>query len=496
MSLNAKDILKSSDSQDGVNSTVSTPNKEETPDIRAIMAKIRERVKRFSVESKDERKPFAAMPVDGAKGERRAGEMVHSEELKYLNRHHAFSLQRVSPEKITSHRKFLGPIIVRCKRKLLSLLWDHLLKDYFQAEKEFNSNLVRFLNDFSKYTDSRDASNFWDLIRKIDYDINKALTRIERINDEQMASIRSSERRMYDALGEALNDLNRYITDLVASKAKHEAKLETLQGVTDGLERVINKVTALKSNAGQDSYMAEGVSQAGAANTDYSYVLLENRYRGSEDLIRERLKVYPPLFAGNKLPVLEIGAGRGELQRLFKESKINSYGIEYDRAMAEFAKERGSDVQVGDGIAHLESLADGSLGGVIAIQVIEHLPREKLAKLLKLSREKVAKGGKIIFETINSESMVALTHHYFRDPTHVSPLHPETMRFMLELAGLKVLEIKKLSPFDDAALFSKIEVEDYMTPRWAKTIARLNSNFSRLNDLMYGHQDYCIIAEA
>ncbi len=492
MSLNAKEILDVAEGESS-GSSAKQSVKPEIPDVRAIMSKIRDRVKRFVESEPDKKKPFTPLPLDPARGERRAGEIVHSEELKYLNHNHAFSLQAINPNKISSHRPIVGKLIVKLKRKLLALIWESLLKDYFQAEKDFNSNLVRLLNDFSKYVDARDASNFWELIRKIDYDVNKALQRIERINDEQMASIRSSERRMYDSLNEALQDLNRYITDLVSAKVAHGAKLENLEGVTQGLERVINKLTKLST---PDSYMASGVSNAGERSTDYSYLMLENRYRGSEDLIRERLKIYPPIFSGCTLPVLEIGAGRGELQRLFKGQNVKSYGIEFDRGMAEFAAEKGSDVQVGDGIEHLRSLPDQSLGGIIAIQVIEHLPREILTQLLKLASQKVVKGGKIVFETINSGSIVALTQHYFRDPTHVSPLHPDTMRFMMGLAGLNVTEVRKLSPFDAGALLSAVPVEEYMTPRWIQTVTRLNSNFDKLNELLYGYQDYCIIAES
>ncbi|MCB0339472.1 MAG: hypothetical protein KDD53_07705, partial [Bdellovibrionales bacterium] len=127
--------------------------------------------------------------------------------------------------------------------------------------------------------------------------------------------------------------------------------------------------------------------------------------------------------------------------------------------------------------------------------VIEHLTRDQLSKLMKLAREKVVKGGKIVFETINSESIVALTQHYFRDPTHVWPLHPETTRFLMELSGIKVNEVRKISPFPPEASFKPVPVEEYMTPRWAYAVKTLNENFEKLNRLLFDCQDYCIIGE-
>jgi O-antigen chain-terminating methyltransferase len=83
-----------------------------------------------------------------------------------------------------------------------------------------------------------------------------------------------------------------------------------------------------------------------AAPIDYSYLLLENRFRGSEVEIRRRLSIYPPLFAGSSKPVLEIGPGRGELQQLFKEQHVPSYGVDMDPAMVEACKTKGFDVRL------------------------------------------------------------------------------------------------------------------------------------------------------
>ncbi|MCB0340355.1 MAG: hypothetical protein KDD53_12160, partial [Bdellovibrionales bacterium] len=205
------------------------------PDILKVMSTIRARV-RETLECPDQAPEFEHFRGGQQERDRKAGEIVHSEDLRYLNQHHAHSLRKPNLDAIESHRPLIGRFIVKLKRKVISLLWDSLLKDYFHAEKEFNSRLVRLLNDFSKYADSRDASNFWELVRKIDYDVNKAVERIDRAHDEQVAALRSSERRVFDSLNETANELNRYITDLKASEAAQMAKVDTLEAVTRGLE--------------------------------------------------------------------------------------------------------------------------------------------------------------------------------------------------------------------------------------------------------------------
>ena len=130
------------------------------------------------------------------------------------------------------------------------------------------------------------------------------------------------------------------------------------------------------------------------------------------------------------------------------------------------------------------------------MQVVEHLTKEQLARLFELCKSKVEKGGRVIFETINPRSLLALSSNYFRDPTHVWPLHPDTLAYAMSLAGLKIVETKFLSPVDQGSLLKPIPAGEFMTPRWAFTVETLNRNLTQLNDLLYGCQDYCIVAEA
>ena len=453
-------------------------------DVRALMADIRRRVADDIDRHKDSHPAFVRTEADYQRAPRKAGELVHSEDLRYLNANFGFN-SKISFDGITSHRGgVLGRLIVKVKRKVLSMLWDSLLRDYFAAERDYNASVVRVLNEMSTYIDARDASNFWELIRKIDVDVARALERIEQLHDEQMASLRSSERRVSNGVGRQANDL-------VASVSETRMELKNLDTVVRGLEGILTTLHRSPAAPTESKVLAgEPVPLP-----DTSYLLLENRYRGSEHEISRRLEIYPPLFRGATKPVVEVGGGRGELQLLFKAASIPSYGVDLDEAMVRTANSRGVDTRHGDGIAHLRALDDGSIGGLIAIQVVEHLDRATLEEFCRLAKAKVAPGGRIVFETINPRSVVALSSNYFRDPTHVWPLHPDTLGYMMTLAGLKLIETRELSPFPDGAKLQPIPVGGHLTPRWANTVALLNQNIDRLNDLLYGNQDYCIIAE-
>lgn len=462
----------------------------ERPDIPALMSQIRDRIKEDIEENKDKRPIFAAKQANpDSDQEVRAGEIVHSEELQYLHRNYNFA-PALNLDSIQSHRKGpIGKLIVKSKRKLLSVVWD-LLKGYFESEREFNANLVRHLSNASRYTDARDAASFWELIRKIDYDVTKAIERIERINDEQSAEIRSTERRMLDSLDISLSEVRQGVAELKTKASQHSAHLETLEGVGRGLETVVTEITRPVSVP-----QAEESEEVGTP-PDYSYRLLENRFRGSEDEIRKRLSIYPPLFKEATEPILDLGGGRGECLELIKAAGMSGYIVDPDEAMIRAAQDKGLDARVGDGIAHLRSLDDNSLGGIIAIQVVEHLTKDQLEELSALASKKVVSGGKVIFETINPRSVLALSSNYFRDLTHVFPLHPDTLDYVMTLSGLEVVEVRELSPVSREAQLRPLEIDPYMTPRWAFAVETLNRNFELLNSLLYGFQDFCIIAEA
>src|SRR5205085_2705972 len=84
----------------------------------------------------------------------------------------------------------------------------------------------------------------------------------------------------------------------------------------------------------------------------------------------------------------------------------------------------GLPVERADLHACLEGLEDGSLGGVFAGQVVEHLPPPALVLLLERAAAKLRPGGLFVAETINPLSPLAL-RYYFSDLTHAEQLVDE-----------------------------------------------------------------------
>ena len=404
-------------------------------------------------------------------------------ELHRLNLSHAYTQTAFSNNdtpglsKEASSLGFFYRLKLAIARRVSGFLQRHVLAQYLSEEGRFNEDLVRHLNQIEK----------------------RLLQKELRVGDEVFASIHTLEKNLREQLGTVELAANSKYSSLEAKQNLHDKQLATLDSVARGLERIVVGLGP-RDKPVQNGSLASTKDHSSSTLYDTSYLLLENRYRGSEADIKKRLEHYGEVFSftgespDSGDPVLEIGAGRGELQEVFKARGITSYGLELDEAMCQRCAQKDLDVRLGDGISHLDASADSSLSGLIAVQVVEHLQRSDLERLLALSRQKVRSGGKVVFETINTRSIVALTQNYFRDPTHVAPLHPETLRYLMEQAGLAVLELKMLSAFPKQAMLQELSIEPYMTPRWSATVEMLNHNTKVLNDLLFGYQDFCVVA--
>src|SRR3954462_14722016 len=113
---------------------------------------------------------------------------------------------------------------------------------------------------------------------------------------------------------------------------------------------------------------------------DIIYKGFEDRFRGSVDEIREKQRVFVPVFAGTS-DVLDIGCGRGEFLALLKERGVRARGIEVNDSMVEVCLQKGLDASKADALAYLRAQPAGSLGGLLAAQVVEHLDPAYLTNL-------------------------------------------------------------------------------------------------------------------
>jgi O-antigen chain-terminating methyltransferase len=198
------------------------------------------------------------------------------------------------------------------------------------------------------------------------------------------------------------------------------------------------------------SRTAEPPSSSSVETLSHKYVGFEDAFRGSSEDIQRRLRDYIPMFAGAS-DVLDIGCGRGEFLDLLRDRGIRARGLDLNHEMVEACRARGHDVAEGDALTYLESLPDASLGGLFAAQVVEHLEPAYLGRLLEAARLKLRPGSVMVLETINAACWLAFFESYIRDLTHVRPLHPETLQYIVRASGFHDVTIEYTSPVDESA---------------------------------------------
>ena len=386
---------------------------------------------------------------------------------------------------VRSHRGPLGRLVVALKR-LLRPLVKLPQNDLWERQRTFNLVLLNMLEA------RRD--------------------RLDRHRDQL--------KDLHEARKELLHDLRQVRDDLLRDVKNHERRIIDLEGVRkEGMEQIMRHVDALFAVVDQkfDRYrednrriwsrlnslltVAEGAEERGEplspeelANAwrERQYLELEERFRGGEEDIAGRVAIYLPYLERGGA-VLDLGCGRGELLALLGERGVEARGVDSSDEMVRRCREQGLEAETADLMDALERAGESSLGGVISLHVIEHLPAAMLPRLAALAWRALRPGGVLILETPNPMSLVVGARNFWLDPTHQRPVHPKLLSFLMEQAGFDPIEVLELRPFADDKRLPELavaELDEELRPL-AMQINRLRD---RIDDELFGCQDYGLVA--
>ncbi|HEX2737972.1 MAG TPA: methyltransferase domain-containing protein, partial [Acidimicrobiia bacterium] len=149
----------------------------------------------------------------------------------------------------------------------------------------------------------------------------------------------------------------------------------------------------------------------------------------------------------------------------------------------------GLDARVGDAVEFLRAAPAHSYGAISAIHLVEHLPLDTLTAFLELAATRLVPGGLLLAETPNPASLIVLGNSYILDPTHVWPLHPSLLTFLCERAGFRDVRLEFYEPATDYQLTLLDETADAPA-----SVKQINTALRRLNEVLFGAQEYAIIA--
>jgi len=227
---------------------------------------------------------------------------------------------------------------------------------------------------------------------------------------------------------------------------------------------------------------------------DFDYLSFENKFRGSpEEITRRNGERYLKYFKGSS-NVLDIGCGRGEFIKLLADNGVTANGVEINHDMALLCQSYGFDVKEADALEYLKRLEDDSVGGVFMCQLVEHLEPAYIIDLLRQCHKKMLHDSFIAIETVNVTSLFALVNPFYIDFTHRQPLHPETLKFLLEYVGFRDLKTEFYSPPPDKMKLKKIPTSGMSKSERGK-FDIINENIDKTNNFLYGDQDCAVIGK-
>src|SRR3989441_3445474 len=408
----------------------------------------------------------------------------------------------------TSHRWVLGKFVVFAKNTLRKLLTPMLTR-----QVAYNASNTRVVTHVMEQ-----LGHLLLLQPRLLEDVRADQAQSRTALEAQLTQVRADQAQSRTALEAQLTQVH---TELLANQAQSLAALEerliqVLASQTQALQEQYRVLERMQSEVLQEMqgrfsmaerklrrliHMFTAPQEEGktahvelkrlphhSLEPDFDYFGFEERFRGSEQDIKERQRVYLAYFQGQE-NILDIGCGRGEFLELLRKAGIKAIGVDTDLDMVLYCREKGLDIVQEDAFVYLETLPDTSLGGIFAAQVIEHLEPGRVIELVKLCYRKLRSGGVLILETPNPKCLMVFAASFYMDFSHIRPLHPEAMRFLLASAGFQDIELKYAGPVDDTRRLPSLP--DIGLP--GETMEAFRRGVEQLNDLLYGYQDYAVI---
>ena len=406
-------------------------------------------------------------------------------------------------------------------------VWDQDLRPELPGTKGMRGRLVRLFKRLLRPFVTAPTADLWERQRRFNQLIQHHLqARIElstAFAEHQAGSSHDQERlqqqiievneKLESAIHDTYDELIGYIRPLDELQRQglhdlaehHDAAFALLDHKLDQYSRqakdLQNKLMSLIKVAEAERTPQEARARLATAIEEQGYLELERRHRGTEEEIAARVEPYLPFLdkahnrhaeEGEAGPILDLGCGRGEALQVFGERGWTARGVDMNAQMIEQCRAKGLDAEVGDLFEVLEQTPDGSLTGVVSFHVIEHLPNEAIEKLVFMSWRALQQGGVLVLETPSPLSLMVGARSFWLDPTHIRPVHPDSLKLTFELAGFEQVERIDRQPFPADARLPEIDTKD-LGGDLLEVADQMNRLRDQLDGLIYGFQDYGMV---
>ncbi len=213
--------------------------------------------------------------------------------------------------------------------------------------------------------------------------------------------------------------------------------------------------------------------------SDTLYRRLEDALRGSEAEVRADVAHYVRR-AADQQPVLDVGCGRGEFLAACQEASIAARGVDTNERSVADLKTRGFDVALAAVPECFAAVQPGSLGSILAMHVVEHLPVDALFALFREAKRVLRAGGLLMIETPNAESIAVSASDFWRDPTHLAPRHVAALTVLAREHGFEIAEVRAVHELPEGMSIPMLESD---APELQRVIHTINDRFFGPADL-------------
>lgn len=143
--------------------------------------------------------------------------------------------------------------------------------------------------------------------------------------------------------------------------------------------------------------------------------------------------------------ICDLGCGDGGLLRFLAGRGFSDLtGVDVSPEQIVRARGVAARLLCGDAIEHLER-SPGRYDLLIARDVVEHLSKDELLSFLRLARDGLRPGGRLVVQTPNGDAPLVGSVRY-GDLTHELCLTPGLLARLLDHAGFRPCEVREAGP--------------------------------------------------
>jgi SAM-dependent methyltransferase len=297
-------------------------------------------------------------------------------------------------------------------------------------------------------------------------------------------------RRLTDTVSDALVEVRSGLAHVVATQEVELASVRTeLAAIRSKQNLVFRTAREALSSQGIEVDQLTELSRELTTGYEELYEDLEDTFRGTREDVKAKLTPYLDDIASvsGSGSVVDVGCGRGEWLELLRDAGVASYGVDINKVVVERCVDRGLDVRAADALVHLREVPEGSVRAVTSFHVVEHLSLDTLVGLIDAALVALQPGGILVFETPNPTNVLVGAASFYLDPTHLKPLHPQFLEFLLQARGFAAVDGRFLNQGDGPEL-SPDDLSGSADPARNQQIA------DRINWALNGPLDYGVVA--